>query len=205
MPRSPVGRETDRVDGRQKVTGAAEYSGDYRAPRLAHAHLVTSTIARGKVTGFDTAAALASPGVLRVHTALGNPLRLYATTGQAAAFSENYIPLKSEVVHFHGQAIAMVVAETPEQARDAAALVTATYDVRQPRTSLTDEPRVPAGPAISGAPSSLTVLAPGVETIDAALAASDVVVEAEFRQNMQHHAAMERARSISVRRLRRAA
>jgi xanthine dehydrogenase YagR molybdenum-binding subunit len=191
MPRSPVGREIDRVEGRQKVTGAAKYSGDYPAPRLAHAHLVTSTIARGRVTGFDTTAALASPGVLRVHTAPDNPLRLYATTGMAAAFSETYIPLKSGVVHFHGQAIAMVVAETPEQARDAAALVTATYEVQQPRTSVTDEPRIPAGPTISGAPSSLTVLAPGVETINAALAASDVVVEAEFRQNVQHHAAME--------------
>jgi xanthine dehydrogenase YagR molybdenum-binding subunit len=191
MPRSPVGRETDRVDGRLKVTGAAEYSGDYLAPGLAHAHLVTSTIARGKVIGFDTAAALASPGVLRVHTAPNNPLRLYQTTGQPAAFSENYIPLKTDVVHFHGQAIAMVVAETPEQARDAAALVTATYEVQQPRTSVTDEPRVPAGPTISGAPSSLNILAPGVGSIDAALAASDVVVEAEFHQNVQHHVGME--------------
>jgi xanthine dehydrogenase YagR molybdenum-binding subunit len=191
MPRSPVGRETDRVDGRLKVTGAAEYSGDYRATDLAHAHLVTSTIARGKVTGFDTAAALASPGVLQVHTAPNNPLRLYQTTGQPAAFSENYIPLKTDLVHFHGQAIAMVVAETPEQARDAAALVTATYEVQQPRTSVTDEPRVPAGPTISGAPSSLNILAPGVGSIDAALAASDVVVEAEFHQNVQHHVGME--------------
>lgn len=191
MPRSPVGREIDRVDGRPKVTGTAEYSGDYRAVNLAHAHLVTSTIARGKVTAFDTAAALASPGVLRVHTALNNPLRLYEITGQAAAFAENYIPMKSDVVHFHGQAIAMVVAETPEQARDAAALVTATYEVQQPRTSIADEPHVPAGPTISGAPSSLTILAPGVGSIDAALAASDVAVEAEFHQNIQHHAAME--------------
>ena len=191
MPRSPVGRETDRVDGRLKVTGAAEYSGDYRAADLAHAHLVTSTIARGKVTGFDTAAALAAPGVLRVHTSLDNPLRLYATTGQPAAFSETYIPLKTDLVHFRGQAIAMVIAGTPEQARDAAALVTATYDVQAPRTSIADEPHVPAPPAISGAPSSITVLAPGVESIDAALAASDVVVEAEFHQNIQHHVAME--------------
>jgi xanthine dehydrogenase YagR molybdenum-binding subunit len=191
MPRSPVGREIDRVDGRPKVTGTAEYSGDYRAVDLAHAHLVTSTVARGKVTGFDTAAALASPGVLRVHTALNNPLRLYEITGQAAAFAENYIPMKSDVVHFHGQAIAMVVAETPEQARDAAALVSATYEVQQPRTSIADEPHVPAGPTISGAPSSLTILARGVGSIEAALAASDVVVEAEFHQNIQHHAAME--------------
>jgi xanthine dehydrogenase YagR molybdenum-binding subunit len=191
MPRSPVGRETDRVDGRLKVTGAAEYSGDYRAADLAHAHLVTSTIARGTITGIDTSAALASPGVLRVYAAPEPRLPLYLATGQAAGFTENYLPLNSEVVHFHGQAIAMVVAETPEQARDAAALVTASYDTQPPRTSIADEPHVPAGPTISGAPSSLNILAPGVGSIDAALAASDVVVEAEFHQNVQHHVAME--------------
>jgi xanthine dehydrogenase YagR molybdenum-binding subunit len=191
MPRTPVGRETDRVDGRLKVTGAAEYSGDYRATDLAHAHLVTSTIARGTITRIDTAAALASPGVLRVYAAPDTRLGLYPITGPLAAGVENYVPLLDAEVRFHGQAIAMVVAETPEQARDAAALVTATYDTRPPRTSIADEPHVPAGPTISGAPSSLTILAPGVETIDAALAASDVVVEAEFHQNIQHHVAME--------------
>ncbi|WP_285106022.1 hypothetical protein [Promicromonospora sp. MEB111] len=110
MPRSPVGRETERVDGRLKVTGAAEYSGDYRAADLAHAYLVTSTVARGTVTGIDTAAAEASPGVVRVYAAPEPRLALYAVTGQAAGFTENYLPLKSEMVHFHGQAIAMVVA-----------------------------------------------------------------------------------------------
>ncbi|MFD7509866.1 hypothetical protein ACFV5N_11060 [Streptomyces sp. NPDC059853] len=45
MSRSPVGRGTERVDGRPKATGAAEYSGHWRAADLAHARLVTSTIA----------------------------------------------------------------------------------------------------------------------------------------------------------------
>ncbi|NJQ03155.1 xanthine dehydrogenase family protein molybdopterin-binding subunit [Streptomyces zingiberis] len=191
MSRSPVGRETERVDGRLKVTGAAEYSGDYRAAGLAHAHLVTSTIARGTVTAIDTAAALASPGVLRVYAAPDPRLDLHPITGPLAGFVENYVPLHDAEVRFHGQAIAMVVAESPEQARDAAARVTATYDVRSPRTSIADEPRVPAGPTISGAPSSLTVLAPGVGSIDAALAAGDVVVETECHQHMQHHVGME--------------
>ncbi|MGW2256379.1 molybdopterin cofactor-binding domain-containing protein [Streptomyces sp. NPDC001780] len=191
MPRSPVGRETERVDGRLKVTGAAEYSGDYRAADLAHAHLVTGTIARGTLTGIDTTAALASPGVLRVYAAPDPRLGLYPITGPLAGFVENYVPLRDAEVRFHGQAIAMVVAETPEQARDAASRVTATYDTQPPRTSIADEPHVPAGPTISGSPSSLNILAPGVASIDAALAAGDVVVEAEFHQHMQHHVAME--------------
>lgn len=115
MPSSPVGRETDRVDGRLKVTGAAEYSGDYRATDLAHAHLVTSTIARGTITRIETTAARAAPGVLRVYAAPESRLNLYPITGPLAGFVENYVPLKDTEVRFHGQAIAMVVAETPNR------------------------------------------------------------------------------------------
>jgi xanthine dehydrogenase YagR molybdenum-binding subunit len=191
MTYSPVGREIDRVDGRLKVTGAAQYSGDYPATGMLYAHVVTSTIASGTITGIDTAAALASPGVVRVYAAPEPRLKLHPVADQFRGFTETYAPLQDTVVHFHGQVIAMVVAESVEQARDAAALVTATYDARPPRTSLADEPRVPAGPTAGGHPSQVTILAPGVGSIDAALAASDVVVTAEFHQPVQHHAAME--------------
>ncbi|TDC65742.1 xanthine dehydrogenase family protein molybdopterin-binding subunit [Streptomyces hainanensis] len=191
MTTSPVGREIDRVDGRLKVTGAAQYSGDYPAPDTAYAHVVTSTIARGTIRGIDTAAALAAPGVLRVYAAEDTRLSLYPVADPYRGLAESYLPLRDTTVRFHGQAIAMVVAESVEQARDAAALVTATYDAQPPRASLADGPRVPSGPTLTGSPSQVTILAPGVESIDEALAASDVVVEAEFEQPMQHHVAME--------------
>ncbi|GAA0991446.1 xanthine dehydrogenase family protein molybdopterin-binding subunit [Acrocarpospora macrocephala] len=198
MTNSPVGREIDRVDGRLKVTGAAQYSADYPAPGTAYAHVVTSTIGRGTITRIDAGAALASPGVLRVYAAPDPRLKLYPVAPQFRGLVENYAPLQDTAVRFHGQVIAMVVAESVEQARDAAALVTATYDAQPPRTSLADEPRVPAGPTVSGSPSNLTILAPGVESIDAALAASDVVVEAEFHQPVQHHVAMEPHATLAV-------
>ncbi|GAA2077288.1 xanthine dehydrogenase family protein molybdopterin-binding subunit [Actinomadura alba] len=191
MTASPVGRDIDRVDGRLKVTGTAPYSGDYPAPNTAHAHVITSTIGRGTITRIDTAAALASPGVLRVYAAPDPRLKLYPVANEYRAFTENYLPLKDSTVHFHGQVIAMVVAETFEQARDAAALVTATYDAQKPRTSLKDEPRVPSGRTVSGSPSDSKMLAPGVDSIDAALAASDVVVKATYEQPIQNHVAME--------------
>ncbi|MFF5114065.1 xanthine dehydrogenase family protein molybdopterin-binding subunit [Streptosporangium sp. NPDC000509] len=198
MTYSPVGRETDRVDGRLKVTGAARYSADYRAPGMVYAHVVTSTIGKGTVTRIDTAAALASPGVLRVYAAPDPRLRLYPVAPQFRNFVENYAPLQDADVRFHGQIIAMVVAESVEQARDAAALVTATYAAQPPRTSLADEPRVPSGPTVSGTSGDITILAPGVESIDAALAAGDVVVEAEFHQPVQHHVAMEPHATLAV-------
>jgi xanthine dehydrogenase YagR molybdenum-binding subunit len=198
MPHSPVGREIDRVDARLKVTGAARYSADHPVPETVFAHVVTSTIGRGTITGIDTGAALASPGVLRVYAAPEPRLKLYPVAAPFRGFVENYIPLQDTTVHFHGQVIAVVVAESVEQARDAAALITATYDAQPPRTSLADEPHVPAGPTVSGSPSDLTILAPGVESIDAALAASHVVVRAEFHQPVQHHIGMEPHATLAV-------
>jgi xanthine dehydrogenase YagR molybdenum-binding subunit len=104
---------------------------------------------------------------------------------------ENYAPLQDAEVRFHGQIIAMVVAETFEQARDAAAMVTTTYDATAPRTSLDDEPSTLPEAAPDGRPLRATILADGVASIDAALAASDVVVQTDFHQHSQHHVAME--------------
>ncbi|BCJ59601.1 xanthine dehydrogenase family protein molybdopterin-binding subunit [Micromonospora endophytica] len=186
MTVSPLGRDIDRVDGRAKATGTARYSADYPAANLAHAYLVTSTIARGTISAMDTTAAQNAPGVIRVYSPF-NKLGLRPVPGAG----ENYAPLEDTQIRFRGQIIAMVVAERLEQARDAARLVHTTYDEQTPRLSLADEPRVPAtGPPGVPAPSA-TVLAPGVPSIEAALAASDVVVEASFHQPMQHPAAME--------------
>ena len=191
MTYSPVGREIERVDARLKVTGAAQYSGDYPAAGLTYAHVVTSTIGKGTVTRIDAAAALAAPGVLRVYTAPDPRLKLYPPAEAFRGLVEGYAPLQDADVHFHGQVIAMVVAESVEQARDAAAMISATYAAQPPRTSLADEPHVPVGASVAGEPSDVTILAPGVASIDAALAAADVVVRASFHQPVQHHAAME--------------
>ncbi|GAA3779603.1 xanthine dehydrogenase family protein molybdopterin-binding subunit [Plantactinospora mayteni] len=185
MTVSPVGRDIDRVDGRSKVTGTARYSADYPASNLAHAYLVTSTIGRGSIRTMDTTAAQNAPGVVGVYSP-ANPLGLRLVPG----IGEQYAPLEDTQIRFRGQIIAMVVAESSRQARDAAGLISPTYDEQPPRTSLADEPRVPAaGPP--GHPPSALVLAPGVASIEAALAASDVVVEASFHQPMQHAVAME--------------
>ncbi|MGW0505984.1 xanthine dehydrogenase family protein molybdopterin-binding subunit [Micromonospora sp. NPDC003241] len=190
MTVSPLGRDVDRVDGRAKVTGAARYSADYppsdSAAKLAHAHLVTSTIARGTIAAMDTAAARNAPGVLAVYSPY-HPLGMQVVPG----VGETYAPLQDTLVRFRGQIIALVVAESAEQARDAARLIVTTYDEQRPRTSMADEPRVPADGGPTWPAPSATVLAPGVASIEAALAASDVVVEASFHQPLQHAVAME--------------
>ncbi|GID27456.1 xanthine dehydrogenase family protein molybdopterin-binding subunit [Paractinoplanes brasiliensis] len=195
MAVSPVGREIDRVDGRKKVTGQATYAADHKFENLAYAYVVTSTVPRGRIKEMDISAALGAPGVLDVYNPdKANNRNLGLTMPSMTpplGHVENYPPLEDWEIRYRGQAIAVVVAETFEQARDAAGLITTTYETTPARLSMEDNsPGVPA--SIPGFPPfSFTKLAPGVASIDAALAASEVVIESSFHQPVQHHVAME--------------
>jgi xanthine dehydrogenase YagR molybdenum-binding subunit len=193
MNPSPLGGNISRVDGRPKTTGAARYSADYREPDLVHAVLVSATIGLGTITAMDTDAAVRAPGVVAVYTPFA-PLRLQPVA--AGTLGENYRPLQDREVRFHGQAIGVVVADSFEHARDAAAMITTDYQSRTPRTSLDG-----AGPGVSIAmPESgnRTVLAPGVPSIDAALRDSEITVDTTVSQRAQHAAAMEPHASVAV-------
>ena len=186
---SPMGREVDRVEARQKVTGAARYAADLRPAGLLYGHLVLSTIGVGRVLSMDVGGASRLRGVVAVYTPF-SPLPQYLGEEEPG---ENYVPLQDNLVRFRGQIIGMVVAETSEVARDAAALVSATYREGTPRTSLAAglpgrarEDEDPEGPQ-----STATVLAPGVPSMEAAFAASEVVVRRTFTHAVQNHAAME--------------
>ena len=166
-----IGGQVSRVDGRAKTTGGARYAADYREPEMAHAVVVQATIGLGRVTAMHTDAATKSTGVLAVYSPF-NPLRLYP---DPSGRGENYQPLQDRDVRFRGQTIGVVVADSFQHARDAAALITADYGERSPRISLTD-----AGPGATIAgddPGQRTFLAPGVASIEEALRAGDVVVE----------------------------
>src|SRR5207244_12748571 len=97
----------------------------------------------------------------------------------SAMFGEAWVPLQDKEVTYYGQPIGFVVAETFEQARDAAALVNVAYRPLPARTSLAEflADAEDAPPARDGAPPTLEVLEDGVETFAEALAASPVVVE----------------------------
>ncbi len=133
-----VGEPLDRVDGRAKVTGAARYAAEYPAPGLVNAVLVMSTIAKGRITRIDTSAAEHAPGVLLVLTHLNAP-RL-PTQGQAVPggnpTARALSLLQDDLVHYQNQPIAVVVAGTFEQARDAAPLVRIEYDSSVPLTDM---------------------------------------------------------------------
>ena len=129
MTTSPIGAPVDRVDGRLKVTGAAPYAADNAPHGLAYGYLVTSTIARGVIASMDTTAAAKAPGVVAVYTPF-NPLKLFRYAQNQN--DEQTPPLQDTGVRYHGQTIGLVIAETFEQARDAAAMVTTTYEAQPP-------------------------------------------------------------------------
>jgi xanthine dehydrogenase YagR molybdenum-binding subunit len=122
----------DRVDGRSKVTGTATYSAEYQIENLAHAVLVTSTIAKGKIVGIDTKQAEAAPGVLAVISHLNSPgIPGYATAkkpAERAPVGTSFRLFYDELIYFDGQPVVMVVAGSFEQARYAASLVQVKYE-----------------------------------------------------------------------------
>ena len=122
-----IGAPLDRVDGPLKVCGQAHYTGDLSLPRMAHAVLVTSTIASGRVTRIDAAAAERSPGVVAVISHV-NAMRL-PQDGKAAVdppAGRVLSLLQDDRVAYSNQPVALVVAGTFEQAVGAAALVRVT-------------------------------------------------------------------------------
>jgi xanthine dehydrogenase YagR molybdenum-binding subunit len=126
---SLIGRPVNRVDGVLKVTGAAPYIGDVRREEQAHAVLLLSTIPKGRITSIDTSIAMRMAGVLLVMTH-ANALRLPegGRAGINPPAGRVLSLLQDDEVHYNREPIAVVLAETWEQARAAAATVKVSYE-----------------------------------------------------------------------------
>ena len=131
---SPIGRKTPRVDGPVKVTGRALYAADFHFPGLLYAVPVGSTIANGKITKLDTAAAEKMPGVRAIfhRDNIGKMLRSVPGQGLDGLCEERRPPLEDDVIRYYGQYVALAVADTFEAAHAAADAVRVTYARGQP-------------------------------------------------------------------------
>ena len=185
---------TNRVDAPLKVTGQARYGADHNFPGTIYGYVLVSAIANGEIEAMDTTTAERAPGVISVYSPF-DPLALATPT--LPGFGDTWVPLQNREVAYYGQPIGFVVAETFEQARDAAMLIEVTYRQRPALTSL-DAGLASAEDAPVGDPSSLSVLADGVESIEDAIAASPVVIEATYRTATQNHAAIEPHSAVAV-------
>ena len=126
---SPIGRKTPRVDGPLKVSGVAQYASDFHFPGMLYAVPIEATIASGRVTKLDTAAAEKMPGVRAIfhRENIGKIFRSVKGEGFDGIIDERRPPLEDDVVRYYGQYIALAVADTFESAKAAADAVRATY------------------------------------------------------------------------------
>jgi xanthine dehydrogenase YagR molybdenum-binding subunit len=193
VDRGPVvGRPVDRVDGIVKTSGAAQYSAEFPYPDIAHAALVHAGIARGRVSGIDTAAAEAVEGVLTVLTHRNAPrmapppkFSMLDLSTIASGTPVNY--LNTDEVHWNGQPVAMVVAESLEAAHAAARLVEVTYEHLPATTdwALAQDDATP----VKG--NMLEVGEARKGDAEQALAAAPVSVDARYTTPGQNHNALE--------------
>ncbi|MEG4292895.1 xanthine dehydrogenase family protein molybdopterin-binding subunit [Microcoleus sp. C2C3] len=192
-----IGKEMSRVDGAAKVTGKAKYAAEFQVPNLAYGFIVLGTVAKGTIKSIDTGEAEGAAGVIRVFTHLNAPkLGLKSSTEQSppsAAEEEDksFRALQSDKIFFNMQPVALVVAETYEQARYAARLVKVSYNSQQHMTdteavrSIARVPTKEPPPKRRGNP-------------EEAMRAAAVKVEAEYRIPIEHHNPMEPHAAIAV-------
>ncbi|MFC0532357.1 xanthine dehydrogenase family protein molybdopterin-binding subunit [Phytohabitans kaempferiae] len=178
-----MGRDVARVDGRAKVTGAARYTADQPVEGVLHGFLVLSTIARGEVTGIDVAEARACPGVVGVYTHREMP-RLDVSE---SFYLKGYAPMQDTRVRHTGEPVAIVVAATWEQARDAAGRVGVRYRAEAPTVAIADaldEAYLP--PPWQGEPNEISR-----GDADAGLAAAAIRVDVSCTAPTHHHNPIE--------------
>ncbi|MBV9105656.1 MAG: xanthine dehydrogenase family protein molybdopterin-binding subunit [Verrucomicrobia bacterium] len=188
-----IGKPQDRVDGRLKVTGRAMYSGDRQEENLTYGYLLTSKVAKGLIQAMDTSVAERSPGVAAVYTPF-NPLKLYhgLEPPEGATSGETLPPLQDQKILNYGQIIGLVVAESYEQARDAAALVRTQYQAEEPVASWEQGIEHTFTPeSVDREKATVKILAEGVDSIDDAIRGSPLVVDVTYTEPIYHHNPME--------------
>jgi xanthine dehydrogenase YagR molybdenum-binding subunit len=176
-----IGTPVSRVDGHAKVTGQARYAFEQPADNVAYAAAVTATVAAGEIDAIDPERALALPGVLAVISHDNAPRLGDTDDGELRLF-------QSDTVHYRGQIVAAVVAETLEQAREGAAQVQVNYAPREHDVELsTDHPRLYKPEKVN--PSFPTDTEQGDAA--AALERADVRVDEVYATAPIHNNAME--------------
>jgi xanthine dehydrogenase YagR molybdenum-binding subunit len=185
-----VGAPVTRIDGPLKVRGAAQFAAEFPMEGMLFAAVAYSTIAKGHITSLDTAAAKAALGVRLIMTFENapklKPTPIFNSSPKAAG--PNDLPIMQDnCIHWNGEAIAVVLAETQEQADYAKSLIKATYQeepasivfdeakehAREPETILGEPPRIEEGDA------------------EAALAAAVHRVDAVYRTPRHNHNPIE--------------
>jgi xanthine dehydrogenase YagR molybdenum-binding subunit len=183
-----IGSPLSRIEGREKVTGEAQYAYEQPIEGVAYTVAITSTIATGEIAGVDASTALAIPGVLAVISHENAPRLAEVGNGELMLF-------QSSGVAYRGQVVAAVVAESLETAQQAAAAVAVDYRPAGHDVELRlGHPRFYKPDKVN--PSFPTDVAHG--DLDAGLAAAEVVVDATYTTQPIHNNPMEPHASLAI-------
>lgn len=185
-----IGAPVSRLDGPLKVKGAARFAAEFPMDRMVYAALAYSTIAKGRIVSLDTTKAEAAPGVVLVMTYKNapamKPMSIFGTQPKAAG-PDDLPVMQDDRVRWNGQPIAVVLAETQEQADHAKSLMRATYAAESAVTAFAQaETNAREPESILGEPAVL-------ETGDAeaALGAAPHKVDITYRTPRHNHNAIE--------------
>lgn len=193
-----IGQPIDRKDARLKVTGAAKYAAEFNQTNMAYAFAVRSKIGNGAITSFDTNEAEKAGGVIKILTYENAPrLKEYdqqELSKSGGMLGEQFLPLQDNKINYFGQYIALVVAETYEQARSAARLVKVNYDRQTPAIDLDKE--FPKAEKPTSARGESMQLNEG-KTAEI-IAASPVKIEQTYRTPTENHHPMEPHATVAV-------
>jgi xanthine dehydrogenase YagR molybdenum-binding subunit len=183
---SNIGQPLTRREGVLKVRGEASYAADNHPPGMLHAVLAVSTVARGRVSFLDVAAAKNHPGVVDVMTPDHKPPLAEDPDAKTNPFMFRLDLLQNDRVRYANQPIAVVIAQTLEAATEGAALLSPRYEVLPARVGLdAGESFAPAAVGV-GNPSQIKR-----GDVEAGLAAASKRVEAIYETPTQYHNAME--------------
>ena len=184
-----VGKPVSRLDGTLKVRGQAKFAAEVAIEGLLHAAIVHSTIARGRIATLETKAAEVAPGVALVMTHRNAPrLRAPEAFGEGDGVAGSNLPvMQDDRIHWNGEAVAVVLAETQEQADHAAGLVSVTYEEEEAATDFAAAQAVAHHPdSVLGEPAVLAI-----GDAEKALAAAAHRVDATYTTPPLNHNAIE--------------
>ncbi|MBO3084669.1 molybdopterin-dependent oxidoreductase [Cellulomonas fengjieae] len=197
-----AGRSVRSPAARRIVTGREPFTLDVRATDLTHLAVLGSPHAHARVLRIDTAAALAAPGVVAVLTHEDAPATLFSTARHESRLDDpDDTRVLDPVLRFHGQRVAVVVAESLREASRALALIEVDYEVL-PAVVDPEAARAPGAPLVHGDKGpEARISEPGrnvvaqlhaqMGSVPEALAASAHRVGGTYRTSRVSHAALE--------------
>ncbi len=183
---SNIGQPLTRRDGELKVTGRAKYTADNHPDGMLYAVAAVASIARGRVTGLDVAAAKAHPDVVEVMTPENRPPLASDPDAKTNPFMFRLDVLQNDQVRYPNQPIAIVLADTLEAATEGAALLAPSYDALPPRVGLDGNESFTPQTVGVGNPAQVSH-----GDVEAGLAAAAQRIEATYETPAQYHNAME--------------